>query len=282
MKNIRFINFSLFCLGLLLSKTCFSQTDQSLNGTWKGHSEYSIFVLNPTEIFLELEINNDMLISGIVHSYYTKGRYDHVKINGYINWKDSIFTIFDEKEISHNINTKAYDACFGTMTLKFTRFDQSYQLKGKWKDNSKKLIRCPTLNIYFDKQIWILNDVFEKESMLKRKTDIQDIIELSGDETDSIKLSLYDNGIIDNDTVSVFLNDSLLLDSKGLTQFPIESVISLDKKTKIHHLKLIAKNLGTIPPNTALLIITTRRNRYTITLSSDYLQNGSIEFFLKE
>ena len=122
--------------------------DQSLNGTWKGHSEHSIFVLNPTEIILELEINNDTLISGIVHSYYTKGRYDHVKINGHINWKDSIFTIFDEKEISHNINTKAYDACFGTMALKLTRIDQSYRLKGKWKDNSKKLIRCPTLNIY--------------------------------------------------------------------------------------------------------------------------------------
>jgi len=256
--------------------------DQSLNGTWKGYSEHSIFVLNPTEIILELEINNDTLISGIVHSYYTKGRYDHVKINGHINWKDSIFTIFDEKEISHNINTKAYDACFGTMALKLTRIDQSYRLKGKWKDNSKKLIRCPTLNIYFDKQIWISNDVFEKDSMLKRKADIQDIIELSGDETDSIKLSLYDNGIIDNDTVSVFLNDSLLLHSKGLTQIPIESVISLDKKTKIYHLKLIAENLGAIPPNTALLIITTRKNRYTITLSSDYLQNGSVELFLKE
>ena len=97
---------------------------------------------------MELEINNDTLISGIVHSYYTKGRYDHVKINGHINWKDSIFTIFDEKEISHNINTKAYDACFGIMVLKLARIDQSYRLKGKWKDNSEKLIRCPTLNIY--------------------------------------------------------------------------------------------------------------------------------------
>jgi len=47
-------------------------------------------------------------------------------------------------------------------------------------------------------------------------------------------------------------------------------------------LKLIAENLGAIPPNTALLIITTRKNRYTITLSSDYLQNGSVELFLKE
>jgi hypothetical protein len=43
--------------------------NQSLKGTWKGHSEHSIFVLNPTEIILEVEINNDTLISGSMNCF---------------------------------------------------------------------------------------------------------------------------------------------------------------------------------------------------------------------
>ena len=234
------------------------------------------------EIILELEITNDTVLSGVIHSYYTKGRYDHVKIKGYVNWNDSIFTILDEKEISHNINTKLYETCLGTMVLKLHKTADAYRLKGKWKDNSKKLFRCPILEIHFDKKLRPSHDISIRDSSMNRKTDIQNLIELSADEVDSIKLSLYDNGEIDNDTASVYLNDSLLLQSKRLSRTPIEVVLSLDKKRQFHHIRLVAENLGSIPPNTALLIITTRKNRYTITMSSDFYQNGTVEFFLKE
>ncbi len=102
------------------------------------------------------------------------------------------------------------------------------------------------------------------------------------DEIDSVKCALYDNGEIDNDTASVYLNDSLIIEKQRLSAQPIEFYLSFDKTKRIQKIKLFADNLGSIPPNTALLIITTRNNRYLITLSSNYSQNGSVEFFLRE
>lgn len=260
---------------------CYSYS-QSLNGIWKGQSERSFFVLNPTEIILDLEIYNDTLISGIIHSYYTKGRFDHVKISGHINLKDSIFYIIDEAEIRHNINTKFFEMCRGTMTLKLTKVGNIYRLKGKWKDNDRKLFHCPTLETVFEKQIQDTTNSDKKDNLLYRKSDIQNIIELDQNETDSIKISIYDNGQIDDDTASVYLNDSLVLKPSRLTQNAIDFYISLNKTTRIHKIKLVAENLGSIPPNTALLIITTKKNRYAITLSSNSSENGTVEFFLKE
>jgi len=44
---------------------------------------------------------------------------------------------------------------------------------------------------------------------------------------------------------------------------------------------LYADNLGSIPPNTALMIITDGTNRYEVRLSADLKNNAAIRFELK-
>jgi hypothetical protein len=105
---------------------------------------------------------------------------------------------------------------------------------------------------------------------------------LEPEELDSIKITIYDNGVIDNDTASVYFDDLVIIKKQRLSERPIEFYFSFDKTKQVQKIKLFADNLGSIPPNTALLVITTRKNRYLITLSSDYSKNGSVEFFLKE
>lgn len=255
---------------------------QSLSGLWKGSSEHSIWVLNSTEDILEIEVNNDSIITGVVHSYYTKGRFSHTKISGIINWKDSVLNILEEEEISHNINNKFYENCLGTMQLKLTKSGNIYHLNGKWKDKDRKLFHCPTLAESFEKPFKDSIELTTADSSGTRKTDIQKVIELTPDEMDSVKFALYDNGEIDDDTASVYLNDSLIIEKQRLSAQPIEFYVSFDKTKRIQKIKLFADNLGSIPPNTALLVLTTRKNRYLITLSSNYSQNGSVEFFLRE
>ena len=115
-----------------------------------------------------------------------------------------------------------------------------------------------------------------------RATVVQKVIELNRDETDSMKFALYDDGIIDGDTATLYFNDSLIVKKRRLTDQPFVFYLSLDRNKQFQKVQLFADNLGSVPPNTALLIITTRRNRYEIRLSSDDHQNGSVEFFLKE
>ncbi len=138
---------------IILILFCYNTYSQSLNGEWKGRCEHSIFMLNPVEIILEIEVNNDSIISGVIHSYYKKDKFDHTKISGIINWRDSILKIIDVSEISHNINNKLYESCLGTMNLKLSKIGNSYHLFGKWKDNDRGFIHCPTLKTWFEKTI---------------------------------------------------------------------------------------------------------------------------------
>ena len=84
---------------------------------------------------------------------------------------------------------------------------------------------------------------------------------------DSITLSLYDNGEIDGDTVSVFLNNEVLVSKVGLTAQAHKITIPV-QPGQIVQLTLYAENLGKIPPNTGLLVIYSGDRRYQVFFSA--------------
>jgi hypothetical protein len=45
---------------------------------------------------------------------------------------------------------------------------------------------------------------------------------------------------------------------------------------------MVAENLGSIPPNTSLMIVTTATKRYQVFISSTEQKNGKVVFDLKE
>jgi hypothetical protein len=99
-------------------------------------------------------------------------------------------------------------------------------------------------------------------------------------ETDTIQLFLYDNGRVDNDTISVFLNRRPVVLNQGLSVKPI--VLKLKLEPGDNEVALFAVNVGDIPPNTALCIIYAGDKRYDINLSSTLLSNGTIRVRKKE
>lgn len=99
---------------------------------------------------------------------------------------------------------------------------------------------------------------------------------------DSVKIELYDNGEIDGDSVSLFLNDELILSHLMLLAQPKTVWLHLDKSLPVNKLVLFAENLGTLPPNTALMLVTVKGKRYSIFLSTDYKKNAMVEFILQE
>jgi hypothetical protein len=99
-------------------------------------------------------------------------------------------------------------------------------------------------------------------------------------DTDSITLHLYDNGKVDQDTVTVFFNRQIVAENMALSLKPI--VIRLSLKPGINEVALFAQNLGEIPPNTALCIVYAGTKRYDINLSSSLATNGTIRIIQKE
>lgn len=98
--------------------------------------------------------------------------------------------------------------------------------------------------------------------------------------SNNIKVELYDDGEIDNDIVSLYFNKTLLADKRSLSTKPSTFNISL-AEGKTNELILYADNLGDIPPNTALMIITDGVNRYEVRLSADLKNNAVVRFEVK-
>ncbi len=95
-------------------------------------------------------------------------------------------------------------------------------------------------------------------------------------------IELYDNGQIDGDTVSFFHNNQLVKSRAALSDKPVRFLIQVDKQQPHHELIMVAENLGSIPPNTSLMIITSRHDRYEVFISSSEQKNAKIVIDLKE
>lgn len=101
-------------------------------------------------------------------------------------------------------------------------------------------------------------------------------------ESDSIRISFYDNGDIDGDSISVFLNDKPILAGQELTSRALNLYVELDKEKDVNEISMFAVNLGKYPPNTALMVVSDGINRYEVYLSSSLTQNSSVRLRRKK
>jgi PKD repeat protein len=100
-------------------------------------------------------------------------------------------------------------------------------------------------------------------------------------ENDSISISLYDNGIIDGDSITLVYNNEIILAHQLLSSKPLTLYLKVDPNRSSNELLMYAENLGSIPPNTALMIIKDGNKRHEVNVSSNKTTNGVISFTIK-
>ncbi|RYF96829.1 MAG: hypothetical protein EOO02_21600, partial [Chitinophagaceae bacterium] len=118
-----------------------------------------------------------------------------------------------------------------------------------------------------------LDSIAQKKLIAKfesRKNIYSKDLEIEGD---SIRVTFYDNGDIDGDSISVFLNHNPVMAKHILNDRALNIYLALDSTKEVNELGMFAENLGRIPPNTALMVITDGKNRYEVYLSSSLTQN---------
>lgn len=275
---------------LFLVTIPFFTKGQEISGTWVGNYEKSLFVTHPEKLVVEIFFENDTLFSGASHLYYKNNLYEHYKIRGYFDKENATIYFIEDSVIAIKVEPFSNTAA-GYYIMQLKKYDNTLRFEGKWKDNSKSVFRFPTTGVWLEKKVpdtmitaKSTADGFppaKTDDRLKRKMDIQSLIEIGESEIESIKIDIYDNGIIDNDTVSVFYNDQLIISKQMISQKPISFTINADKN-KLTKLVLVGENLGSIPPCTALMIISTTKKRYEVNLSSDTKSNAAVEFFFKQ
>ncbi len=93
--------------------------------------------------------------------------------------------------------------------------------------------------------------VTNQDRLNSRKKEFAMEIPVSGD---TIELRFYDNAEIDGDSISLFLNNKLLMEHIRLTGFAHVIRIAVADLKQENELVMVAENLGTIPPNTAYMM----------------------------
>jgi hypothetical protein len=145
------------------------------------------------------------------------------------------------------------------------QFKEDYQV---WRPSADDTLFSATII-----QRKIQNYVVERQ-FKEREIVISDEIEVS---SDSLKVDFYDNGEVDGDSISVFFNKQLLASSLMLSERAIHFNLTLDKTKEVNELSMFADNLGSIPPNTALMIINDGKKKFEVRLTSNLQSTGTVK-----
>jgi len=95
---------------------------------------------------------------------------------------------------------------------------------------------------------------------------------------DSLELRFYDNAEIDGDSIAVFFNDKMLAEHIRLSETAFTIKLPVAALLSTNDLVMVAENLGSIPPNTSLMIAMVNGRRYEARLASTENSSALIRF----
>ena len=122
----------------------------------------------------------------------------------------------------------------------------------------------------------VVKPVVPKPEILKtRKNELMKALVVNDPD---VTVKLFDNGEIDGDTISVYLDNRLVLSNKLLTAAPLTLKIKMNEEDPEHELVMVAENLGRIPPNTSLMIVEAGKQRFEVMITSTEQKNALIRF----
>jgi hypothetical protein len=96
--------------------------------------------------------------------------------------------------------------------------------------------------------------------------------------TNEITLNVYDDGAIDHDTVSIYVDNRQVINHAMLTDRPLVVTIHLDDTNDYHEVAMVAENEGEIPPNTSLMIVKAGDKEYEVRITSTEQKNAVVRF----
>lgn len=271
-----------FLLYLFITVLSFHGSAQDISGIWRGkRTQQSGGCF--TEYFQELQIsvyNNQIL--GRSYSYIDEDRYTKILFKGEYDPANHKVNISESLILEYKIPEQCIP-CIKTYMLDWSNLNNEEYLSGVWEGyQSGNRRECPPGRIRLKKETSSLF-VQEKFTMEEFERNFQlplrpvDNIQTLFFSVPDIKIELYDNAEIDGDTVSVYLNNNLILHKKRLTDKPIVLYLTAVQGDE-YELVMYAENEGSIPPNTSLMYITAGEDRYELKISTSRQKSASLKF----
>jgi len=275
----------LILCGCIIS-CCLSAED--LTGIWKGTLTQGPGGCYP-RYFLELQIDvSGDQITGKAYDYYDKSHFVKMSFTGRYNARSHRLVLIEDKVLQADIPPDCA-VCIKTYDLTYSKEGTEEVLRGDWKGILQdKHVMCPPGKILLRRAAVsdFPVDAAQSDTLeaLQKRLHLQprqkEVVKSITVNSSDIKIELYDNGEIDHDTVTVFVNGKLLLYRQMLTDRPltldIHAIPGVD-----YELVMYADNLGEIPPNTALMMVTAGTRKIEAFLSSSEQKSAAVRFIYK-
>ena len=250
-----------FIFFLIIISFVFVAHAQDVTGFWRGSLTMpgGCFPINN----MELQINtNAALITGNSYHYLDANNYIKKSFDGTFDSAQKKVIVQEGMVTNYRI-PQACVVCIKRYELVYSKVGKVETLSGTWTGKIAGTNQnCQTGSITLSRI---------KESLFKDPPEIRV-------DTGKIRLDFYDNGEIDGDSITVLVNRNVVLSNQRLSAKPITLYINIDEKAPYQEVEMVAENLGTIPPNTALLIITAGKNRYSVFLTSTETKSAAVRF----
>ena len=266
---------------LLLSLLPLFTAGQDLNGKWAGR-----LVMAPSGCFPTYTIQFELFdSSGIITgtALHISDSFNYVKksiAGSFI--KDSNRLILEEGAILDFKIKQDCVPCRKKYTLTYHRGGNAIadeQIRGAWVSPADKAAdgktTCDPGTIVLNR----LTKIEKKNSttpITQNKTNIL-VREIKLDSC-TAEIEFFDNGQIDGDTISVYVNNRPIVYRQMLKAQAISIRLPIDTKRNIQEVVMVGENLGTIPPNTALMIINAGKERFQLYLTADEKRNAMVRF----
>lgn len=273
---------------ILLIGTATQASAQDINGVWKGKVVMAAGGCFPV-YNIEMQLQSvGTKITGTVYHFSDSLNYVRENFEGSYN-RDSGQIMIKEIGITTFKIKEDCVPCIKTYNLTYHKgggdLVKEEQLRGSWSTPTGKAMdgktTCDPGTIVltrFDKS------TFKQEPRLpptltNRKIELVKEIKV---DTGTIRIDFYDNGTIDGDTISVYVDNMPVVTNKGLSLKPISISVKIDLKRPEQEVIMVGENLGTIPPNTALMIVNAGEKRYQLYLTSDEQKNAMVRFIYEK
>jgi len=239
----------------------FSSIAQDLNGFWKGSLNMPGGCFPENNIELQISLNADSAFGNSYH-YENIDNYVKKKFTG-ISFPSSKKIVLQETYISTYKIPFFCRVCIKKYELFYSKKGNEETLSGEWSGYIHETgASCGTGSI-------ILTRI--KESAFKEVPEIEV-------DTGTIRLDFFDNAEIDGDSISVLVNGRTVLSHEKLSAKAVTVFVRIDLQNTFQEVEMVAENLGSIPPNTAMLVVTAGEKHYQLFLSSTTEKSAKVRF----
>jgi hypothetical protein len=236
---------------------------QDLSGTWRGKLTQGPGGCFPV-YFIEMQLKVEGgKLTGSTYHFSDVTNFVKENFEGVYDRKGNTLTIQESGATTFRVPADCVP-CIKRYLLNYAFAKDSQTLSGDWGGRMmNSQLACPPGKIILSKEA---SSIFNEIKV----------------DTGNIRLDFYDNAQVDGDTISVTVDNEATVSHQRLAEKPITVNIRIELTKTEHEVVMIAENEGSIPPNTALLIVTTGDKRYRLFLSSDVDQKKVLVRFIYE